>query len=189
MPRQKNLQFDFMRQQTRSDFGGSLLKKSHAKRSRPFSTKRAMHVVMRSSLARGHFSLRYSNHVTEVEQIVRNQAKKAGVRLYRYANSGNHLHLLILVPHSSSLRRFLRAVSGLIARLVMNTERGAPLPESVRFWDQRPFTRIVTWGREYAGVARYLLQNTLEALGFIPYQPRLQSLAKMRPQVLMGHFG
>jgi REP element-mobilizing transposase RayT len=131
-----------------------------------------MHVVMRSSLAKGEFSLRASAHKEKIRRVVYEQAKRANVRIYRYANRGNHLHLLLLSLNPKGLARFLRAASGLIARLVMKSEKGRPLPKGMAFWDQRPFSRIVSWGKEYAGVARYLLQNTLEALGFIPYQPR-----------------
>ena len=170
--RRGQIQFEFIGKNPRSDFGGSLLKNSHAKGRRPFSPKKPMHIVMRSSLARGQFSMRHPKHIQRIKEIIKTHSHASGVRVYRFANSGNHLHLLVLTRSMHALRRFLRAVTGLIARYILKTEKTRPLPQGVAFWDQRPFSRIVTWGKEYAGVAAYLLQNTLEALGFVEYKPR-----------------
>ncbi len=93
-----------------------------------------------------------------------------GVKVYRFANSGNHLHLVILPRSRPAFQAFIRAVSGLIARITLKVERGRAL--GIRFWDARPFTRILAWGRDFRRTSDYLLRNTLEALGFIPYRPR-----------------
>jgi len=44
-----------------------------------------------------------------------------------------------------------------------------------KFWDQRPFTKILEWGRMHRAALKYLTQNMLEAIGFIPYQERTRS--------------
>lgn len=41
-----------------------------------------------------------------------------------------------------------------------------------KFWALLLYSRVVTWGREYRTVLRYIIQNTLEALNIIAYQPR-----------------
>ncbi len=41
-----------------------------------------------------------------------------------------------------------------------------------RFWQFRPFSRVMSWGRDFKNGCEYVAQNTLEALGFIPYKPR-----------------
>ena len=41
-----------------------------------------------------------------------------------------------------------------------------------QFWALLIYTRLITWGREFKTVGRYILQNTLEALGLIVYKPR-----------------
>ena len=43
---------------------------------------------------------------------------------------------------------------------------------SQRFWQFRPFSRVVNWGRDFKMCANYLKQNILEAIGFIPYASR-----------------
>lgn len=123
---------------------------------------------MRSLLAKGPLSLLKYDH--EIRKIIENQARTFGIKVYRQANGGNHLHMVILPRSRTAFNGFVRAISGLIARLVLGAERGSS--KNVQFWERRPFTRIVAWGRDYKKVCNYLLQNTLEALGFILYQPR-----------------
>ncbi len=45
------------------------------------------------------------------------------------------------------------------------------------FWEYRPFSRLLHWGKDYKTAISYLLQNTLEALGFTPYTPRKENYA------------
>ena len=40
------------------------------------------------------------------------------------------------------------------------------------FWEFRPFSRVVSWGRDFKTCVKYLNQNVLEAFGFVPYKPR-----------------
>jgi REP element-mobilizing transposase RayT len=149
-------------------FGGAHLKNSHAKTARAIACKKPMHLVMRSSLAKGARS--FLRRDRELRVLFEKQAKLFGVRIYRFANAGNHLHLIVLPRSRGAFKNFLRAVSGLTARLVLGAERGSPQTQS--FWDQRPFTRILEWGRDFLGVKKYLLQNALEAIGFVPYKTR-----------------
>ncbi len=44
-----------------------------------------------------------------------------------------------------------------------------------QFWALLVYTRIVTWGREFKTVSRYILRNTLEVLNLIAYKPRKTS--------------
>jgi hypothetical protein len=157
-------------------FGGSLLKHSHAKTSRPLSSKQALHVVLRSDVAQGERSL------LKYERVIRNmllkQGRRNGVKVYRVANAGNHLHLLVRFTKRRGLQNFLRGSCGLIARKMMGAERGRakkwslsnearPSATAPRFWSQRPFTRIVNWGRDFDSVLAYVKLNSLEALGFL----------------------
>ncbi|MEO5666551.1 MAG: transposase [Bdellovibrionota bacterium] len=152
-------------------FGGSLLKNSHAKSPRPLSSKQALHIVLRSDRARGERSM------LRHERVIRNTlvklGQKHGVRVYRVANAGDHLHLLVRFTKRRGLQNFLRGSTGLIARKMLGTERGRAKTESPsesqrsRFWSQRPFTRIVSWGPDFNSVLAYVKLNTLEALGFL----------------------
>ena len=46
------------------------------------------------------------------------------------------------------------------------------------FWQFRPFSRLVNWGKDFKKCTSYLKQNILEALGFIPYTVRKNYYAK-----------
>ena len=77
--------------------------------------------------------------------MVHRIGKLNGVKVYRYANSGNHLHLIVSPRSRQAFRAYLQAISGIIARMTLNVERGKPL--GIQFWDARPFTKIVEWGK------------------------------------------
>lgn len=179
---------------SKKEFGGALLKKSHAKKARPISTKQAMHVTLRSSQARGEKSfLANRKRAAEINSKVHSLAKKYGIKIYRYANVGNHIHLLVRASYRRGFIAFLRSISGIIARIAMGVERGKVLDtkeqalsqskaikmsqnqskESVMgFWDQRPWTRILSWATDFNNVKKYVEQNFSEAMGFIAYKPR-----------------
>jgi hypothetical protein len=176
MRRQKQIGFQLLEQNSIKTFGGSLLKKSNAKVARPISIKKSMHLVMRSSAAKGAFSLLKKDQ--EIYNVIDRQAKKHGVKVYNYANGGNHLHLIVRPVSRRAFNNFVRSISGLIARMVLNAQRGRAKLSLMaqtgvqKFWDQRPFTRIIEWGRDFDRSTKYLLQNTLEAYGFVAYKPR-----------------
>src|SRR6186997_1924555 len=161
MKRTKQLGFEILEGNNVRYFGGAYLS-SNPKEKRPLSLKKSSHLVMRSLLAKGPLSL--LRHNEKIEKIIYKQAKKFGVKIYRYANGGNHLHLIVLPMSRRAFNSFIRSISGLIARLVLKVERGDP--KGIQFWEKRPFTRIVEWGPDYERVCNYLMQNTLEALGF-----------------------
>ncbi len=174
MSKQKQLHLD-EKFEVEKEFGGAHLRKSHAKKARPVPIKKTMHLTLRSSKAKGDKSFRYDkNRIKKIDTVVRAQAKKFGVEIYRFAIVGNHLHLLVKASYRRGFISFLRSISGIIARIALGAERGsAKLSESVRgFWDQRPWTRILFTWTEFKNVKKYVEQNFNEAMGFAPYKPR-----------------
>jgi hypothetical protein len=175
MKRAKQIAFEMFRQKDIKEFGGRLLK-GNAKEKRPVSVKRAMHLVVRSSKAHGSYSMFRKERL--IQETVMKQGRRFGVKVYRLANGGDHLHLTVLPRSRAAFNSFIRSVTGLIARLILGAERGNA--KGIKFWDNRPYTKIIEWGREFRAVSQYLLQNTLEALGFIDYQPRKRHLRSRR---------
>lgn len=176
MRREKQTGFALLEDNNIKVFGGSLLT-SNPKLKRPISIKKSSHLVMRSLLAKGSRSLLKFDR--EIRNIVNRQSKRHGVKVYRMANAGDHLHMMILPRSRRAYQAFIRSISGLIARLVTGVERGPATSEyefrkdqKARFWEKRPFTRIVQWGRDHKETMAYLLRNKFEALGFIPYKIR-----------------
>jgi REP element-mobilizing transposase RayT len=150
----------------RAEHGGSV-RRGRRKIARPISTRHPLHVVLRSTRARGAWSLRRAD--ARLREAMRAHARRTSVRVYEYANSGNHLHLLVRARHRADFQAFLRSFAGIAARLVTGARRGRPVG---RFWDTLAYSRVLTWGRQFTRVREYIVQNELETLGVISYQPR-----------------
>ncbi len=173
-------------------FGGSLLKNGHARMQRPLSSKDFTHIVLKSDIAvkNEKADLRMSKKRTEIENIIRKNIQTFGIRIHKLAIASNHIHLLVSFKSRHKYFHWIRSVTGLIARLMLGAERGlstvvnadiSPVNISahaqnpyrkINFWSQRPFTRIVLWGRDFKNVYNYVEKNLLEAVGFISYIPR-----------------
>lgn len=139
-------------------FGGSHLKNSHAKSERPFSPRAAIHTVLR---ARAPFTLLKRGRRARIETLVNILAKRHGVRVHRFANVGNHLHLLLECRQKTGFVSFLRTLSGSIARFIKIEERSEP--KSLALWLQRPWTRILSArGRGFLKAWQYVDLNDLE---------------------------
>ena len=110
-------------------------------------------------------------HCNHIESLLRRLKKRWGVSVYRYANAGNHLHLLIRCRSRRAWQGFIREFSGGIAMMVTGAKKGNGLGRSDSknssrgFWDHLVFTRIVSFGRDFNGVAKYVCTNLWEGLG------------------------
>ncbi len=147
-------------------FGGTLLKDKRNRTARPIDTKRPMHLVLRSTQAVGRQSFLSPRNAKRVAQTIKHFAERNGVRLYQVGNSGNHLHLLIRVTNRHTWKRFIRGLTSALAYVVGAYRKGEAL--QTKFWDFRPFTRVVEWGRDYRLQRDYVFLNALEGLGVIP---------------------
>ena len=157
----------------KDSFGG-FARHTHAKTERPLDSKLPLHVCMRSSLARGKRTMQGVNRV-KVGAIVGRVSKRFHVRVVKFANVGNHLHLVVRLPGRGSVARdqysaWIRTLMALLAREVGGARRGRPLRDErgarVKFWDSRPFTRVVRGLKGFRVIDRYTLKNQLEAQGF-----------------------
>ena len=131
--------------------------------------------MLRSSKARGELSMLRPRHCNHIRSLLEKLQKRRNVRVYRYANVGNHLHLLIRARRREDWQAFIREFSGGVAMIVSGAKKGAALkrnhaagtPESAKrgFWDDLVYTRLVTWGRDFKGVAEYVCKNLWEGMG------------------------
>jgi REP element-mobilizing transposase RayT len=187
----------------RTDHGGEL-SLGKRKEARPFDRRQALHVVLRSSQARGASSMLHPKHCNRIKHLLEKVKSHYKIRVYRYANVGNHLHLLIKAPSRAAWQAFIRHFSGGLAMLVTGAKKCRALPransnqsppransnqslpransnqslpranksttiataETLRgFWDHLVYTRLVSWGRDFNGVATYVLKNLWEGAG------------------------
>jgi len=158
MKKTKQKQFSFFA--SPSLVHGGAASKGRAKVARPIATKRPMHVILRSTRAVKEWS--FLRHQAEVERIMRDVADRFGVKLYRAANVGNHLHLLVQVKRRDHFQNFLRVLAQKIMFLVTRARKGSP---AGKFWDALAFSRVVEWGKDWRGMLSYVGKNLLEARG------------------------
>ena len=148
------------------------------KLARPIDVRRPMHLVLRSLRARGGWSLRRPDVASIVSHTIRRFAERYRIRVYEFANAGNHIHLLVRTKCRFALQNFLRTLAGVLARLITGAQKGRPVG---RFWDKIAYSRVVSWGREFFGVRAYVVQNELEARGEIPPRSRKQTRRRKTP--------
>jgi REP element-mobilizing transposase RayT len=96
-----------------------------------------------------------------IQDLAHTLARKYDIKLYRLANVGNHLHLLVKAGSRTGLRGFLREFAGVLAARITGAIKGRPQ----KFWDTPAWSKIVEWGRQFDHTARYILLNLLEASG------------------------
>ena len=139
----------------RHAFGGDLLKpNTNPKIKRPLDSKLPIHLVLKAKRS----LMRLPKHFANVDQIVHAVAGKHGVRIYEYANVGNHLHVLIKISRRPRWAAFIRELTGRLATLLGGNG----------IWAKRPFTRVVNgWRKAFRSVKRYVGLNAIEADGGI----------------------
>jgi hypothetical protein len=159
MRREKQFSFFKDMQKREAAFGGSLLK-SHPKTARRLSTREPIHLVLRSEKARGSRSfLRGPTRAKQARRLIYTISAKYGFRIYEYANSGNHFHVVLRLYKRFQWKAFICELTSRLAALV-------EAPSG--FWAGRPFTRIVYgWGRNFRRVIEYTVLNQLEAAGVL----------------------
>ncbi len=117
--------------------------------------------------------------------VMRKASRLFQVRVYNYAICSNHIHILIKGHDRESIQNFFRVFAGHTAQRILKKDPGGALPKLTggargcaknqrKFWSYLIYSRIVSWGREYLMVKRYIEKNTLEALNIIAYEPRVR---------------
>ena len=156
-------------------YGGTLFRTRYGRRrgGRPLALRHqgTVHLVLRSSLARGDWSLR--RHGPAIDGILRRFAARHSVRIHTYANAGNHLHLHVRLSSRANYKAFIRAISGAIAMAVTKASRWSKTLRGRRFWDLRPFTRLVTTRAAFERVQDYVTVNFWEGTGLSRAEARL----------------
>jgi REP element-mobilizing transposase RayT len=187
----------------KSAYGGQL-RNTRAGRegARPLSVRDSMHLVLRSSKAKGEWSFLRSRNAKVVKSVVEKFAFVYGVKILSLVNVGNHLHLHIRLGSRFSYKPFVRAITGSIAMAITGKNRwtqarialaetispvsaaqsataitsaeaiGVATAVATRFWDHRPFTRVVSGFKAARRLIDYLRINEMEGWGFSKFEAR-----------------
>lgn len=171
-------------------FGGSLLV-GRRKSQRPLASSQAVHLIFRSQWAKGKFAFTRPQNQVAIEKILKTAALKHHIRIYRYAISSNHIHIIFRARRRWLYRAFVCNITGQIAQRIMENMpfkdflkkfrgEGFKIHKGQAFWEHRPFTRIINWGKDYIQTMAYVLRNTYEALGIVKYTERTDHYARWR---------
>ncbi len=142
---------------------GGELNKGQRKTLRPLATDRPVHLVMKAERA---FSREDARHILSENLRL---AEKFGLKIYHQAASLDHVHAILKIPHRREYVKFIRSLSGLLAR---KFGKG--------FWKQVPYTRVGHWGRDYRGMVEYIAKNRGETQGIDLMNPEVL-------EVLLGY--
>jgi REP element-mobilizing transposase RayT len=136
-----------------------------------------------------------------IESLIASLSRKYGITVYQRAIATNHLHILLRIECRKSYVAFIRVLSSLNPNLLQSTStrptsrETGPLQKKFllrgdgkntleiqgkgqKFWQFRPFNRVLFWGRDFKTCRLHVIQNTLEAIGFLAYKPRHYFYAK-----------
>ncbi len=160
--------------------GGRLLgPRTNPKVRRPIDSKLPLHLVLKSQQS----VLRLPKTYRLVSMEIRRWAAMCGVKIFKVAVEANHIHLAIQVKKRQMWKRFIRGLSGSIARKLMCLGYSpSGRSKSKGFWRQRPFTRVVrSWRQAFKNLVRYVEMNEWEAAGNLDRKDRgfLKDLRRM----------
>lgn len=124
------------------EFGGSLLL-GRRKTVRPLDTRKSLHLVLKAV-----DSFKLLRNRSLVERNLRSYAKRFELQIYDLAVNADHIHLQIKFSRREDYVRWIRAVTGAIARKIAGLK-----------WKLRPYSKILSWGKQFALVRRYILTN------------------------------
>ncbi len=111
-----------------------------------------MHLVLKSSHMKEERSLFRSENAKLFRSILNKYAEKYFVVIVRFKLVGNHVHILFKVKSVKLYKDFIRSLTGqfaqkMIERFKLNIKK---------FFDERPFTRVIEFGRDYNRVISYI---------------------------------
>ena len=154
--------------------GGSLLQ-GRSKTKRPLSTKKPIHLILKSN----HKGI-FNPGNRSLDYLIRSQCEKFGIRLYDFALNWSHVHLLIRIQDRADYVKFVRSLTSIIALRIRSFN-----PTYTQIFSLRPFTRIINWGQDFKNTLSYQILNQLEALGFISRKKK----KKPSPKKLKSNMG
>lgn len=163
--KQADLFKHFDLKKTRKKYGrtqhGGVGSLHHRKEYRPLSTKKWIHLVLKSDKAYGKLSFLRSDHQVFIKKLLEVKARQFGVRIGDYANVGNHLHIKLRASSREGFQKFLKSVTAQIARRVTGAKRGKPFG---RFWQGLAYTRILMSSLEELNLKGYIEANRREVV-------------------------
>ena len=151
---------DWKEKETVTTSHGGETAKGRRKTRRPLDSRKSLHLVIRSSKATGELNLLRPRNRKIVDEVVKKQSARFGIRIERFANVGNHCHFMLRFRGREYFPNFLRTVTTLISRKVTGARKGGAFG---RFWDALAFSRVVTSKYAEQVLRSFIQGNIVEA--------------------------
>ena len=136
---------------------------------RPFDPRRSLHATYKARRP-----VLYGRRA-KIEKDIRAWAARFHVKLYALAVNFDHIHLVLLAPSKRLLNAFQRAFTSRLATLF-----------GQGIWALLPFSRVVSWGRDFRTVLAYVRKNREEAEGKRPYEKRKDWYRRQKKKARKG---
>jgi len=139
----------------KKEFGGSQLLGKRKTR-RPLSTKAPIHLVLRAS----HHKI-FAPGDKYLTALLHAECRKYKIKLYDFAFNWTHVHVLIKLPNREAYVKMIRSLTSKVVAHV----------SQIMGWDfsglfsLRPFTKILSWGKQFQNALMYQAINKAEAQG------------------------
>ena len=104
--------------------------------------------------------MQHRRNKAKITAMVYTYAARFKVRVYQYANVGNHLHLMVKAKERKNLADFLRVLAGRVAVTVTGARKH--VKRIGKFWDDLYWSRLINYGRDFFNTRSYVLANELE---------------------------
>jgi REP element-mobilizing transposase RayT len=104
----------------------------------------------------------------KIQLILQKFSAKYGVTLLSVANVGNHLHIHLKLSNRRTYSPFIRAITSAIAMAASGTSRWCTKAQKGirKFWDYRPFTKVVESHQYFLNLKDYVQINKFEGQGY-----------------------
>jgi putative transposase len=141
----KPKQLKLFSEKVEREFGGSL-NLGKRKQKRPLAPKLPAHFVLK---ANNHDLL--LPHSVIVVAVVRKYSEKFGVKIFELGLETDHIHIEAQIPSRELYTRWIRTVPAMLARRIPGLK-----------WSFTPYSRIVSWGRDFENTRAYVRDNQTE---------------------------
>lgn len=171
----KQLKMNFLNDY-KKEFGGSLLV-GKRKTARPLSHKLPIHLVLKSC----HKGI-FNPGNRSLEKLIKLQAQKFDIKVYDFALNWSHIHMVIKLKCKEDYIKFIRSLTSVLAQRVREFYLKNKSAQNLKkIFSLRPYTRILTWGRQFKNALNYQILNQLEALNLI-VRPKRKLRRGVRPK-------
>lgn len=134
------------------------------KSKRIIALKRPLHLVLKADIK---FSGSLLKNKTKISHEIEKWSSRFGIKLYNQSINSDHIHLNVKLSSLENYKKFIKSLTGRLAQIF-----------KLKFL-LRPYTKVLSWGREFRNFVNYTIQNQKEALGLTPYKKRKWRRSKL----------